>query len=122
MSSGSKLVGSPPAGGGVASPVNPSHAPFQLHLIGASVLLIICVHEAGPVYGHIIQSRQFEDAASAPNENSNVPVVAMFTTIQVLFASPVNKQPWFAEKGFIDGFENDPEVNSTTDPEPLGSI
>jgi len=39
----------------------------------------------------------------------------------VLFASPVNKQPEFADPGFIDGLENDPEVNSTTDPEPLGS-
>jgi hypothetical protein len=119
--SGSKFDGSPPAGGGEPTPVYPSHAPFQLHLIGARVLLIICVHEAGPVYGHIIQSRQFEDAASAPKENSRVPVVAILTTIQVLFASPVNKQPELADPGFVEGFETEPDVNSTTDPEPLGS-
>jgi hypothetical protein len=69
----------------------------------------------------MIQSKH-PDPPGAPNENSRVPVVATFTTIQVLFNSPESKQPWFADAIFVDGFENEPVVNSTTFPEPLGSI
>jgi hypothetical protein len=73
----------------------------------------------------MIQSRQ-PVPPTAPNENSNVPEVATFTTIQVLFNSPESKQPSFnvvAELGFVCGFEMVLDVvNSTTFPEPLGSI
>jgi hypothetical protein len=54
-------------------------------------------------------------------ENSNVPEVAIFTIIHVLFNSPESKQPELADAGFIDGLETVPETNSVTKPEPLGS-
>jgi len=46
----------------------------------------------------------------------------MFTIIHVLFNSPLSKQPEFAEAGFTVGFETEPETNSTTFPDPFGSI
>lgn len=93
-----------------------------MHLTGAKVLLVIAEHVAAPEYGHMIQSKQLVPA-SAPNENSKVPEEAIFTIIHVLFNSPEFIQPSFEEAGFVNGFETlDPVVNSTTDPDPLGSI
>jgi hypothetical protein len=69
----------------------------------------------------MIQSKQ-PKPPGAPNENSSVPVLAMFTIIHVLFNSPLSRQPVFAEAGLIEGFETDPETNSTTLPDPFGSI
>jgi hypothetical protein len=73
----------------------------------------------------MIQSRH-PVPPSAPKENSSVPVVATLITIHVLFNSPDNKQPSLsvvAELGFICGFEMLlAVVNSTTFPEPFGSI
>ena len=83
---------------------------------------MIAEHVEAPEYGHMIQSKQLEPP-SAPNENSKVPEEAIFTIIHVLFNSPESIQPSFEEAGFINGFETvDPVVNSTTDPDPLGSI
>jgi hypothetical protein len=45
----------------------------------------------------------------------------MFTTIHVLFNSPESRHPELLEPGFVLGLETDPEVNSVTEPEPLGS-
>jgi hypothetical protein len=60
---------------------------------------------------------------SAPKENSSVPEEAIFTIIHVLFNSPERRQPSLEDAGFVLGLETeDPVVNSTTDPEPLGSI
>ena len=125
MSSGSKLEASPSTGTGVAKPVNVSQNPFQLQRTGAKVLFMICVHVAGPAYGHMIQSKH-PVPPTAPNENSRVPVVATFTTIHVLFNSPDNRHPELRvvpKLGFVCGFEMELSVlNSTTFPEPLGSI
>jgi hypothetical protein len=46
----------------------------------------------------------------------------MFTIIHVLFNSPLSKHPVFAEAGFTEGFETDPDTNSITLPDPFGSI
>jgi hypothetical protein len=70
----------------------------------------------------MIQSRHlFVDVLGAPNENSNVPALATFTISQLLFTSPVNKQPEFVEAGFVDGFEKLPTVNSVIRPLLFGS-
>jgi hypothetical protein len=69
----------------------------------------------------MIQSKQPKPPV-APNENSNVPVLATFITIHVLFNSPDNKQPEFDDAGLVLGFETALKKSSSTAPIPLGSI
>ena len=117
---GSKFEGSPPGGSVEATPVNPSHMPFQLHLIGGKLLLIISLQEEA-LYGHIIQSRHPVEP-SVPNENSKIPLLATLITIHVLFNSPAKRHPEFPDPGFVVGFDTLFPSNSRTEPAPLGSI
>jgi hypothetical protein len=114
---GSKSPWFAPIGSVDAIPVNPWQLAFQLHRIGAKLFVLIWLMVEIPLYGHIIQSRHlFEDVLGAPNENSSVPALATFTISQLLFISPVNKQPEFVEAGFVDGLEKLPTVNSVISP------
>ena len=117
---GSKFEGSPPGGSVEATPVNPSHMPFQLHLIGGKLLLIISLQEEA-LYGHMIQSRHPAEP-SVPNENSKIPLLATLITIHVLFNSPAKRHPEFPDPGFVVGFETLFPSNSKTAPSPLGSM
>ena len=70
----------------------------------------------------MIQSRHLlVEVLGAPNENSKVPVLAIFTINQVLFTSPVKRQPAFDEAGFTEGLEILPTVNSVNNPLFAGS-
>ena len=69
----------------------------------------------------MIQSKQ-PNPPDAPKENSRVPELAIFITIQVLFNSPDKRQPEFDEAGLVLGFEMALKKSSSIAPEPLGSI
>ena len=118
FTAGSKLLAAPPAGSVFATPVKPSHCPFQLQRIGARVLLKIS-SQAEAEYSHIIQSRQ-PFPPSCPNENSSNPEPEILTIIHVLLVSPVSRQPAFPEPGLVPGLEKFPLSSSR--PAPFGSI
>lgn len=69
----------------------------------------------------MIQSKQ-PKPPEAPKENSRVPVLAIFTTIHVLFNSPDNRQPEFDDAGLVLGFDTTLKNSSSIAPEPLGSM
>ena len=71
------------------------------------------------LYGHMIQSRHPPDAG-APKLNCREPVVAILMIIQVLFVSPVSKQPEFALAGLMLGLTTEPGGSSWTLPKPFG--